>query len=320
MRRLDQNKKRKRATFLFVILTLFSACTPPVPFHPHVAYTPPSECCQKLHSAFPCLSCEEEQLDWGRELKIGLAFAQVCDYYQAITSFKRALILIGCGSPLRRVQLQYAIVLSYYLGAKYQEALQAFDCSELQSIESQLAIFEDLLIIVYDCCERTGEKARAAQLLEYMQINYPHLGGKLAVNLAVREGRMAEAVQMPAAPCYTKELYGNYLAEKKSIPTARVLNAVLPGAGYWYVGQRASAITAFLLNGLFIAAAYHFFQRGNVAAGIITTSLESGWYLGGIYGGGRAAAEFNEQKYEVYGQKILGQECLYPQLMLRFAF
>lgn len=75
-----------------------------------------------------------------------------------------------------------------------------------------------------------------------------------------------------------------YEKHAKSIKTAQCLNAVLPGAGYWYIGQKQTAVTALLVNSLFIGAASYFFVDGNIPAGVITLSLESGWYFGGIYG------------------------------------
>ena len=84
--------------------------------------------------------------------------------------------------------------------------------------------------------------------------------------------------------------------------------------------QRLTPATAFLLNGLFIAAAYQFFHRGHIVAGIITTSFEAGWYFGGIYGAGEEAKYYNERIYECNAAQILHQHSLFPVLMLRHAF
>ena len=100
----------------------------------------------------------------------------------------------------------------------------------------------------------------------------------------------------------------------------KTLNAFLPGAGYLYVGQKQSAMTAFLLNGLFIAAAVHFFNHKQYAAGAITLSFETGWYFGGIYGAGESAKLYNERVYERHAYSVLNQEKLFPLLMLRYGF
>ena len=111
-----------------------------------------------------------------------------------------------------------------------------------------------------------------------------------------------------------------YYLEKKSVAKAQTFNALLPGAGYLYLGQKKSALTAFLLNGLFIAAAYEFFHHRHVAAGIITTSFEAGWYFGGIYGAGEEAKYFNEKAYERNASRTLHEYNLFPVLMMLYAF
>jgi hypothetical protein len=112
----------------------------------------------------------------------------------------------------------------------------------------------------------------------------------------------------------------NYFSEKKSVKKAQFLNALLPGAGYLYLGQKKSALTAFCLNTLFITAAYQFFKHHHFAAGLITTSFESGWYFGGIYGAGEEAKYYNERLYEQNASRVLNAHNLFPALMLDHAF
>ena len=92
------------------------------------------------------------------------------------------------------------------------------------------------------------------------------------------------------------------------------------GAGYFYLGQKQSGITALLLNGLFIGASVYFFEDGNIPAGIIFTSFEAGWYFGGIYGAGLEAKYYNERLYESMATPMMHRERLFPILMLNYAF
>jgi hypothetical protein len=124
----------------------------------------------------------------------------------------------------------------------------------------------------------------------------------------------------PELQVSTKELLISYNKEKKSISKAQTLNAILPGMGYLYVGQKQSALTATLLNGLFIAAATHFFLHGHNSAGIIFSSFEAGWYFGGIYGAGEAAKLYNERVYEGKALTTLNQNKLFPIFMLNYGF
>ena len=80
---------------------------------------------------------------------------------------------------------------------------------------------------------------------------------------------MQNQTQNPALQNFAHQ----YLSNNKSIQKARLLNAVLPGSGYYYVGQKQSALTSFLLNVLFSTAAYQFFDNGQYAAGIIMSSF-----------------------------------------------
>lgn len=314
------DKLAKMIGWCLIPALVLASCTPPVPYHPHVTYVPPPQSIRSHRSAFPPLSCEEQCQDWGKELKIALAFAAECDYYRAITSFKRALVLVPPAYFHRKEEIEYDIVLSYYLGQKYQQALEAFEGSCLVKVNQEFPTYHDLLIILYDCIQKTGNTEGAKRFLPLIEQICPRTAQKLELGTEVSEGCFAKAMQLPQAPEYFCDAYRSYLKETKSIDTARLLNAVLPGTGYWYVGQDNTAITALIVNALFVAASYQFFRKHQYAAGVITASLEMGWYLGGIYGGGRAAAEWNEQKYAAFGEKIMCQESLFPQLMLRFAF
>src|SRR5262249_54042528 len=111
-----------------------------------------------------------------------------------------------------------------------------------------------------------------------------------------------------------------YPSQAKSPQTARVLNGLLPGAGYYYIGQKKAAFTSFVINALFTAAAWQFFQRGYPAAGAITTGLELGWYLGVITGAGLGAQQYNDRLYEGVARKILIHQQAFPILIWETSF
>jgi hypothetical protein len=117
-----------------------------------------------------------------------------------------------------------------------------------------------------------------------------------------------------------QEFLIEYSCNKKSVSKAQTLNAILPGAGYYYVGQKKSGLTSFIINALFIAATYQLFDHGYIAAGIITGSLECGWYFGGINGAGLAAKEYNEQLYQSLGKEFMIQNRLFPILTIQKGF
>jgi tetratricopeptide (TPR) repeat protein len=276
-----------------------------------------------LPSGFAFFSPEEQTQEWAKELLLGDAFAKESDFYRAITCYKRALILLPSCEMERRLQIDYDIILCYYLGGKYQDTLNYFESSNLKQANPDFPAFNNLLLILYDSYLQTKQEDRAQSILEVIRKFSPETAEDLLLYQNLKSGnietarclmsqhRDAEAMEMDLA-------YYDQFA--KSPKKARFLNAVVPGAGYYYVGQRRSAMTSFLINALFTAAAYQFFSRGYFAPGAITASLEVGWYLGGINGAGIEAEEFNTRLFENVSRKILTDSASFPILMFETSF
>jgi hypothetical protein len=276
-----------------------------------------------LPSAFPPLSQEERQQEWGTEILIGDHFAKEYDFYRAITCYKRALILLPADITERRLQLDYDLMLCYYLGGKYQETLNIFEASELSQANPCFPAFNHLLLIVYESYLQTHQEDKAECVLEVIRKFSPETADDLLLFQGLKSGEIESARCLISQHREAESMemdFATYDQFAKSPRKARVLNAILPGAGYYYVGQRRSAMTSFIINALFTAAAYQFFHRGYPAAGAITTSLEMGWYLGGINGAGIEAREFNTRLYEGVSRKILTEHCCFPVLMFETSF
>ena len=249
--------------------------------------------------------------DWTKEYRIGIAFVREGDYYRAITTFKRALVLLSDENENRRDEIEYAIVLSYYLAQKYPEVIRSFENGHLVYAHSNFVAYHDLLIILYDSYEKNDKLDRANQIKQIIEHTSPEEAKDLFLASAIAGGK-AEMVEELGSKIengeYIQILMQGYSRKKKSIEKAQTFSALLPGSGYAYIGQPKSAITSFLLNGLFITAATQFFLNHYYAAGAFTTALEIGWYVGGIYGAGEGARHYNNVLYSKYGQKIMSQE------------
>lgn len=273
---------------------------------------------KSLPSAFPALSTREQGEAWASEYRIGVGFAQELDLYQALTAFKRASFL---SPPLDRMQqLNYDAFFAYYLGSKFPETLYAFESTSLKHVSPEFPPYHDLLLILYDsqfCLDQTEE---ADTTLHYLSLRYPETAQKLILSKLLVKGEITALEKEAPSHSQIQTLLARYNQEKKSTATAQTLNAVLPGAGYLYLGQKQSAITAFFLNGLFIWASVYFFQHGNIAAGAIFTSVEAGWYFGGIYGAGQEAKLYNERVYERHATPLMNENRLFPILMLNYGF
>ncbi|MBY0529668.1 MAG: tetratricopeptide repeat protein [Rhabdochlamydiaceae bacterium] len=295
----------------------------PDKIEPTIQYAVQDKYLQRLPSPFPPLSIAEQGEDWAKEYQIGMAFAHALDLYQAITAFKRAEILIPKEKAERSKEIQYEIFLCYYVGKKYADAIHAFEYSQLKYIDPSFPALHDMLLALYDSYLQEKNYEQAQRTLQFIEAYYPQEAEKLAVSTALVAG------ELPLIRYYGTELNNfsylndfvdSYERDKKSVGKAQFLNAVVPGAGYLYLGQPQSAFTAFLLNGLFIAAATGFFTHGNIAAGAIFTSFEAGWYFGGIYGAGLEAKYSNERLYEQRASPMMNQQGLFPVLMLNYAF
>ena len=84
--------------------------------------------------------------------------------------------------------------------------------------------------------------------------------------------------------------------QPKSPQVAGILSGILPGAGHLYAGKPLQAVTAFALNGVFLAGAAYAFHERLEATGAILLFFETGWYLGGINSAMDAARDANRQQ------------------------
>jgi hypothetical protein len=309
---------------LGAIALLLSGCQPSLSrIEPTITYVIPQHKLERLPSAFDPFTTNEKWQDWAKEIMIGDAFAREQDLYRAITAYKRALLLTPYDLKERRLQILYNITLCYYIGSKYQDVINTFEGSELTEAKPPFPPLNNLLIMLYDSYLNQDQSDKAAVILELIEACSPDTSRDLTLYTDVIQGDVCEvstdADKHPVAEKLMPYVC-EYVSAAKSPKTAKVLNAILPGAGYYYVGQKKSALTSFLINALFTAAAYQFFHHGYYAAGAITTSLELGWYMGGINGAGIEASEYNQRLYEAVGHKMMVENNLFPILMFETAF
>ncbi|MDB2613767.1 hypothetical protein N9Y92_01245 [Chlamydiales bacterium] len=289
---------------------------------PNISYYPQKNLIDTFPETFPPLTQKEKKTAWGKELLIGQAFGQEVDLYRSITALKRARILIPKKNT-RIKQIDYSIILAYYLGHKYLDVICHFETSSIASVSSDFPGFHTLLTLLYECYDKTGECSKASAILDIINEINPHQVSLLQLGTAIELGQIEAIKSIQTDPC-TEEVLDQfmecYCSKKKDPRTAKFLNAALPGAGYFYINQPQSALTSLLLNTLFIAATWQLFDRGYIAPAIFTLSLELGWYIGGINGAGLGAKEYNEALYNSYGKESMLKAHLFPILQINHAF
>jgi hypothetical protein len=312
----------KLSLILFACLMTTGCKTSPCNLEPTIVYVPTERQISSLPSPFDKLSKEELRQEWAKETYIGLNFANELDLYRAITAFKRALILLPASKADRRLQIEYNIFLCYYFGQKYQEALLYYDSSHLGTAACEFPPYRDLLIVLFDCYYQTGQEEKAELIREKLHGFDPTAADQLLLSTSIQEANFCLLDELKSSICDDSidMFLTDYNLKALSVSKAKTLNALLPGAGYYYVGQKNAAATSFLINALFAWGTYAFIKNGYYAAGIITASLESGWYIGGINGAGLAANEYNERLYETSAKNVMIDNKLFPVLMLKASF
>ena len=95
------------------------------------------------------------------------------------------------------------------------------------------------------------------------------------------------------------------LASPEKNPTLAGALSILPGAGFFYCERYRDALVAFLLNAGLIFAAYESFDQGNEALGGVIAFVETGFFMGNIYGSINAAHRHNRDgKLKILGRRF----------------
>lgn len=312
-------KNRIKIWFGTVVILFLTSCQfNSTCIEPNICYVPQPRLIEARPSPFPKLTKEELSFEWGKEIYVGLNFANELDLYRAITAFKRALIFLPKNQKDRRLQIEYSIVECYYLGLKYRDALEYFESSHLNTITRDFPAFKELMIMIYDCYQKTDQCEKADKIGGFLEEFDCEVAAKLKLHEAFEQGDLTYISENGGEPY--DQFLNDYCCCAKSPKKAQFLNAVFPGAGYYYVGQKKTAATSFIINVLFTGAAYYFITNNNIPAGLITASLETGWYIGGINGAGLAAKEYNERLYESRAKDVMIENRLFPILMLETSF
>jgi tetratricopeptide (TPR) repeat protein len=173
----------------------------------------------------------------------------------------------------------YAIHAGYLEGSSqwklknYDRARAALETLVEQHPESEYAPRSLVVICLAALDENKAEVSR--QALKRFLERYPgHPGEENVKEAAVQIDRYQE------------------LPEKSPV-LAGVMSAILPGSGYIYAEHYGDGITAFLINGLFIAGTITAIHQENYAVAGIVGGVGVPFYLGNIYGSANAAKKWN---------------------------
>lgn len=229
------------------------------------------------------------------------------DYSRAITEYNRFIHFFPDDDRIGMALFQTA--MAYRLNNQFGEAMNGFDAVIRKSPkDSSLAIRSHFLIS--DCHMKQNDPGAARQILmdllnqnknpgiqdavwyrmAWIDIETGHFKGAMERIEHISPGTSWLPVQDLSA-----DLADAAVLPEKNPALAGVLS-VIPGAGYAYCGRYQDGVTAFLLNGALIWAAVASFSNDNPALGCVISVVESGFYMGNIYGGINAAHKYNARQ------------------------
>jgi tetratricopeptide (TPR) repeat protein len=231
------------------------------------------------------------------------------EYYRAITEARRYLSLFPRG--VRSEEMAKSIGDAYLMSHEWAEAIAAYDEFLMHFPASPLAetaTFHKAIALL-----KLGGTAEAERLFQLIRSGAgkekKSEAARWEILLLIRQNRFDEAEKLikdgmlrPEIEKETSHIEELLQAKKgaryKSPETAGVLSALLPGAGQFYNERYRDGVYSFLLNSLFIFAAYKAYESDNHGLGAVLTLFEIGWYTGGIYGAVGGAHKYNRNLNE----------------------
>jgi outer membrane protein assembly factor BamD (BamD/ComL family) len=242
------------------------------------------------------------------QLKVADGFMEEREYYRAITEYKKFLILFPDSE-----KTDYALFktgMAYFGGEEYEPSVQSFSALRERYKTSpylpEASYFEGLSYWKL----KDPEKARTT--FDTLPDVFPR--SEFAPLALVAGSLLAlEAEEIPASRNLLQRLtdqYPEYPVAKnareamplidqyptllqKSKTLAGAMSAIIPGSGYIYADHVGDGITAFIINGLFIAGTIVAISGENYAVAAIVGGVGVPFYLGNIYGSANAAKRWN---------------------------
>ncbi len=259
------------------------------------------------------LASETPPADGASVYAFGRHLFELGDHYRAITELKRFSLLFP--NHPKQLAAQMLLGLAYEAEANHDSAIFYFRRLQQQQAESDSDINRLALFKLGELRLQQRQYQQATRLFQRFLNRFPAgpLVDRTTYLLGVThfledETEAAKRLFASLSPESPWAQNANAIQDAlddmvepqpfKSPRVAGILAGVLPGAGQLYLGKPRHAITAFLLNGLFLAGATFAFLEGLEAAGVILLYFETGWYLGNINSAREGAREFNRRQMQ----------------------
>lgn len=254
----------------------------------------------------------------------GLHLFRLGDYYRAVTELKRftllfpqhrqhdaAQVLIGLALQSDAAYddaLAHYQWLSQFNGETHAAQVAAFKLGEIPFSQGQYRLSARNWQRFLNNAPRGPLASRAAYLLGLSWwLDGQHTEASGAWSLLPDGDPLSHR-----ASALQAEALGLAPPVRRSPTVAGILSGVLPGAGHLYIGKPLQALTAILLNGLFLAGAAYAVHEGLEGTAAILLFFETGWYLGTINSAAAGAREFNRLQQQAAAGRVLDAYSLPP--------
>ncbi len=233
-------------------------------------------------------------------LALGDHFSKLENYDAAITEYKRFLFFHP--DDTRAAEVYFKIGLTYRAQGLWEEAILAMRNAVLHTLSGKEKSKYQLELAVTLIASQNYDLAR----FELIRVTIRTPSGPLyqralflqAVAL-IYQFRWEEAHEA-LRNWTTDEMLEKLLAQAVNLPqkstrVAKVLSAIVPGAGQIYAGNWRGGLNALVLNGIFgYVAVDRVLDRHYVDAVSWTYFIFQRYYLGNLYKAEKAVDEFNE--------------------------
>jgi len=242
------------------------------------------------------------------QLKIADAFMEESEYYRAVTEYKKFLILFP--ESEKADYASFEIGMAYFKGEEYGAAARSFLAVHQKYPESGYAV--QAVYLEGSSQWKLKNYDRARVVLESLSEQHPESEyaprSLVVICLVALDENKAEVSHQtlkrfldryPGHPGEervkeaTVQLDRYQELPEKSPVLAGIMSAILPGSGYIYAEHYGDGITAFIINGLFIAGTVTAINQENYALAGIVGGIGVPFYLGNIYGSANAAKKWN---------------------------
>ena len=239
------------------------------------------------------------------ELLIAQRLIDQKEYDLALTSTQKVKALDAKFS----LDADYLQVIAHYQKQQFHQAIRVFEGGALRYAPTSFEHYQTLLEMLFECYEKTHNPEQGSLILNKLATAHQDVFSLLTAQALYRQdiNQLAHIAKTHSSQLLQKWAQ-SYQKKLKSPKKAKWLSLLVPGLGYYYVGQKQSAVTSFLINSLLIAATAQCVITGLYPLAIALGTFECGWYFGGAKGASRSTEDYNHQLFSELEEHVKNQK------------